>query len=75
MIPRDRHQAPQRDLLETYLEEILDSRHELVQMGKRVDRTVCEQHFGQLHVVETGHPGLRAGLGAVGRSTERLTEA
>lgn len=37
MIPRDKRQAPQRDLLETYLEDILNSRHELVQMGKRIN--------------------------------------
>lgn len=58
MIPRDKRQAPQRDLLETYLEDILNPRHELVQMGKRIDWTACEQHFGQLYAVEAGRPGL-----------------
>ena len=58
MIPRDKRQAPQRDLLETYLEDILNSRHELVQMSKRIDWTACEQHFGQLYAVEAGRPGL-----------------
>ncbi|MFT6466776.1 transposase, partial [Halopseudomonas sp.] len=58
MIPRDKCQAPQRDLLETYLEDILNPRHELVQIGKRIDWTACEQHFGQLYTVEAGRPGL-----------------
>ena len=58
MTPRDKRQAPQRDLLETYLEDILNPRHELVQMGKRIDWTACEQHFGQLYAVEAGRPGL-----------------
>jgi len=58
MIPRDKRQAPQRDLLETYLEDILNPRHELVQMGKRIDWTACEQHFGRLYAVEAGRPGL-----------------
>lgn len=58
MIPRDKRQAPQRDLLETYLEDILNTRHELVQMGKRIDWTTCEAHFGQLYAVESGRPGL-----------------
>lgn len=34
---------PQRDLLETYLEDILNTRHELVQMGKRID---CSAKYG-----------------------------
>ncbi len=58
MIPRDKRQAPQRDLLETYLEDILNPRHELVPMGKRIDWTACKQHFGQLYAVEAGRPGL-----------------
>ena len=58
MIPRDKRQAPQRDLLETYLEGILNTRHELVQLGKRIDWSACEQHFGQLYAVQAGRPGL-----------------
>lgn len=58
MIPRDKRQAPQRDLLKTYLEDILNTRHELVQMGKQIDWTACEHHFGQLYAVEAGRPGL-----------------
>lgn len=58
MIRRDKRQAPQRDLLETYLEDILNTRHELEQMGKRTDWTVCEQHFGQLYAVKAGCPEL-----------------
>jgi len=42
MIPRDNRQAPQRDLLVTYLEDILNTRHERVQMGKRIDWAACE---------------------------------
>lgn len=60
MIPRDKRQAPQRDLLKTYLEDILNTRHELVQMGKRIDWSACEQHFGQLYAVESGRPVLVA---------------
>lgn len=58
MIPRDKRQAPQRDLLETYLEGILNTRHELVQLGKRIDWSACEQHFGQLYAAQAGRPGL-----------------
>lgn len=58
MIPRDKRQAPQRDLLETYLEDILNPRHELMQMGKRIDWAAGEEHFGQLYAVEAGRPGL-----------------
>jgi|TARA_R110000824_G_scaffold87309_6_gene215385 IS5 family transposase len=53
-----KRQATQRDLLVTYLEDILNTRHELVQMGKRIDWTGCEHHFGQLYAVESGRPGL-----------------
>ena len=56
MIPRDNRQAPHRDLLATYLEEVLNTRHELVQMGKRIDWATCEQHFGRLYAVESGRP-------------------
>ena len=58
MIPRDKRQVPQRDLLEIYLEDILNPRNELVQMGKRIDWTACEHHFGRLYAVEAGRPGL-----------------
>jgi IS5 family transposase len=43
MIPRDNRQAPQRDLPLTYLEDILNTRHKLVQMEKRTDWAACEQ--------------------------------
>lgn len=58
MIPRDKRQAPQRGLLETYLEDILNTRHELVQLGKRIDWSACEQYFGQLYAVQAGRPEL-----------------
>jgi IS5 family transposase len=58
MIPRDNRQAPHRDLLATYLEDILNTRHELVQMGKRTDWKACEQHFGRLYAIESGRPEL-----------------
>ena len=45
-------------MLATYLEDILNSRHERVQMEKRMDWAACEQHFGQLYAVESGRPGL-----------------
>lgn len=37
MFRPDSRQKPQKDLLETYLEDIIDSRHELVILGKRID--------------------------------------
>ena len=58
MIPRDDRQKPQRDLLETYLEDILNTRHELLQMAKRIDWAGCEEHFGQMYAAEVGRPGL-----------------
>jgi len=57
MLPRENRQAPQRDLPVTYLEDILNTRHELVQMGKRTDWKACEQHFGRLYDIESGCPG------------------
>jgi len=41
MIPRENRQAPHRDLPVTYLEDILNTRQELVQMGKRTDWKAC----------------------------------
>jgi|TARA_R100000306_G_scaffold56967_1_gene54983 hypothetical protein len=45
----------QRDLLETYLEDILNPRQELVQMGKRIDWTACERpvvhHQSKSHAI------------------------
>ena len=41
-----------------YLECILNTLHELAQMGNRVDWPACEQHFDQLYTVESGRPGL-----------------
>jgi IS5 family transposase len=58
MIPRDNRQAPQRDLPLTYLEDILNTRHKLVQMEKRTDWAACEQHFGRLYAVESERSGL-----------------
>ncbi len=46
MVPRDKRQSPQRDLLKTYLEDILNTRHEMMQMGKPIDWAACEVHFG-----------------------------
>lgn len=50
MIPRDKRQAPQRDLLETYLEDILNPRHELVALAKdegiKFRQTFCKRLLG-----------------------------
>ena len=58
MRPRDNRQDPQRDLLQTYLDDIINTRHELVLMADRIDWSVCEQHFGALYATDVGRPGL-----------------
>lgn len=37
---------------------MLSVRHELVQLGKRIDWSACERHFGWLYAVAVGRPGL-----------------
>ena len=66
MIPWDNRQVPHRDLLATYLEDTLNTRYELVQMGKRINWAACEQLFGRLYAVESGRSGppIRLNVGS-----------
>lgn len=57
MIPRGKRRALQQDLLETYLEDIINPRHELMKKGHRIRSVVCEEHFG-LYPLNTGRPEL-----------------
>jgi len=58
MFRPDSRQKPQKDLLEIYLEDIIDSRHELVILGKRIDWSACEDYFGPLYASNTGRPAM-----------------
>ena len=58
MFRPDSRQKPQKDLLETYLEDIIDTRHELVVMGKRIDWSACENYFAPRYATDAGRPGL-----------------
>lgn len=58
MFRPDSRQKPQRDLLETYLDDIIDNRHELVTLGKRIDWSACEDYFGPMYASNTGRPAM-----------------
>ena len=57
-IRQDKRQTSQRNLLETYLKDILNPRDKFVHIGRRIDWPAYEQHFGQLYAVETKRPVL-----------------
>lgn len=58
MFRPDSRQKPQRDLLETYLDDIIDTRHELVVLGKRIDWSACEGYFGPMYASNSGRPAM-----------------
>ncbi|MGQ7020067.1 IS5 family transposase [Vibrio cholerae] len=58
MFRPDSRQKPQRDLLETYLDDIIDTRHELVILGKRIDWSACEGYFGPMYASNSGRPAM-----------------
>lgn len=58
MIPRDKRQAPQRDLLETYLEDILNPGTNSCRWASGSTGPPANNILGRLYAVEAGRPGL-----------------
>ncbi|WP_245558790.1 transposase, partial [Kushneria aurantia] len=54
----DQRQNPQRDLLNIYLDDVINMRHELVQMSQRINWSGCENTFASGYASNNGRPGL-----------------
>lgn len=57
MHPVDSPLPPQEDLFRQQLENLLDSRHELVRLAQQIPWAHCVERFGRLYA-ERGRPGL-----------------
>ncbi len=58
MFRPDSRQKPQKDLLEIYLEDIMDSWYELVTLCKRIDWSACEDYYGPMYASNSGRPAM-----------------
>jgi IS5 family transposase len=66
MTPKKSIPEPQREIFAHYLEDIIDMRHELVLLSKRIDWDKTVSFFGQYYCADNGKPGhpirLQVGL-------------
>ena len=66
MIPRNDDSSPQRDLYKHYLEDIINPRHSLVQLSRRIDWESVQNCFAEHYCADNGAPGrsirLQVGL-------------
>ena len=57
MALKDSKHAQEIDLFRLELVNIIDNRHALVQLAKRIDWQACEAKFGGLYASGVGRPG------------------
>lgn len=57
MALKDSKHAQEIDLFRLELVNIIDNRHALVQLAKRIDWQACEAKFGGLYAIGVGRPG------------------
>ena len=77
MKPRERRDSGQGDLLRSRLDQIIDMRHPLVALGRKVDWAFLEKTFGEAYTDGPGQPPLptrlMAGLTILNTPTTCLT--
>ena len=56
--PRERRQTAEQDLFRSRLDQILNMKHELVQLAQAMDWPVLEQRFGEVYSDGPGKPPL-----------------
>lgn len=58
MIPKNNDTQPQRDLYKHYLDDIINPKHPLVALSRRIDWESVQSHFAPHYCSDNGTPGV-----------------